>query len=101
MSRFADHAAALCRRAPNAKSIRIGAVTVQGPVTEEDRVITDASGGERLARVTVAVVPTASFPSGITRHRTATVAGTTYTVRDVRLIEDGELTELVIAEAVS
>ncbi|RTL04202.1 MAG: hypothetical protein EKK62_16810 [Acidimicrobiia bacterium] len=101
MSRFTDHAAALCRRAPNAKSIRIGAVTVLGPVGEEDRVITDATGAERLARVTVAVVPTASFPSGITRHSSARVDGTTYTVRDVRRMEDGELLELVIAEAVS
>lgn len=99
MSRFADHAAALCRRAPNAQAITIGAVTVKGPVGEEDRVVSDASGAERLARVTVALVPTAAFPNGITRHATATVAGVDYTIRDVRRLEDGALTELLIAEA--
>lgn len=101
MSRFTDHAAALCRRAPNAKSIRIGSVTVVGPVGEEDRVVSDASGGERLARVTVAVVPTASYPNGISRHSVAVITGTSYTIRDVRAIDDGELTELQLAEVVS
>lgn len=101
MSRFTDHAAALCRRAPNAKSIRIGSVTVVGPVGAEDRVITDASGGERLARVTVATVPTAAFADGISRHSLAVITGTSYTIRDVRALDDGELTELSLAEVVS
>lgn len=101
MSRFVAHAAALCRRAPNAQQIRIGSVTVQGPVSEEDRVVSDAVGGERLARVTVAVVPTGAFPDGIARHATAVVAGTSYTIRDVRRLEDGLLTEVVIAEVAS
>lgn len=101
MTRVAEHAAALCRKAPNAKTIVTAGVTVKGPVGEEDRVVTDASGAERLARVTVALVPTAAFPNGITRHTTATVAGVAYTIRDVRRLEDGALTELLIAEVLS
>jgi len=98
VSRFTDHAAALCRRAPNAKSIRVGAITVTGPVTEEDRVVADASGSETLRRFTVATVPTAAFEADpLTRHTTATVGATLYTIRDVRLLDDGELTEVLMA----
>ena len=100
MSRWASDAAWLCRRAPNAQAIRIGDITVRGPVEEADRVVLDASGTERLARVTVAVVPTDAF-SSITRHGTATVGTTRYTIRDVRLLDDGALTELTIAAVVS
>ena len=88
----------VCRRAPNAQTIRIGGVTVMGPVQQEDRVMTDASGAETLRRVTVATVPTAAFTDDpIARHTTAMVGTTTYRIRDVQLASDGELTELVLA----
>lgn len=97
MSRFTDHAVALCRRAPNAKSVRVGSVTVTGPVTEEDRITTDASGAEALRRVTIAVVPSSAFTTEPARHSTVTVGTESYTLRDVHRLDDGELFELVLA----
>ena len=90
----------VCRRAPNAKTITVGSVSAVGPVQEEDRVLQDASGADTLRRVTVAVVPTAVIGT-VARHATALVGTTTYTVRDVQLASDGELTELVLAEVAS
>lgn len=99
-TRWAREAAMVCRRAPNAKTITVGSVTAVGPVQEEDRVLQDASGADTLRRVTVAVVPTAVIGT-VARHATALVGTTTYTVRDVQLASDGELTELVLAEVAS
>lgn len=90
----------VCRRAPNAKTITIGALSVVGPVQEEDRLMTDASGAESMKRVTVAVVPTAEVES-VARHDTAQVGTTRYVVRDVQLISDGELTELYLSRVAS
>lgn len=90
----------VCRRAPNAKTITIGAVSAVGPIQQDDRVLQDASGADTLRRVTVAIVPTAVIGT-VARHATARVGDTRYTVRDVQLASDGELTELVLAEVTS
>jgi hypothetical protein len=102
VSRFAADAVALCRRAPNSKTITFGAETVRGPVDIEDREEADA-GGVRLVRRTVITIATASLPT-VARQSTVTVEkGTTaeqsYVVRDIQLVDDGELRELVCAEA--
>jgi len=92
----------VCRRAPNAQVIQVSGVTTQGPVGQEDRPLVDASGAETLRRVTVAIVPTVHFEAApIARHATAVVGASRYTVRDVRAIDDGELTELVLAAVVA
>lgn len=97
-TRWAREAAMVCRRAPNAQAIKIGGITVMGPVQQEDRVVSDASGAETLRRVTIAVVPTAAFADDpLSRHTTAVVGTTTYRIRDVQLASDGEITELVLA----
>jgi len=90
----------VCRRAPNAQTITIGSVSAIGPIQQDDRVLQDASGADTLRRVTVATVPTAVI-GVVARHATARVGTTTYTVRDVQLASDGELTELVLAEVAS
>lgn len=107
MTRFADHATALCRRAPNAKDIAYGGETSRGPVDIEDRMEGDA-GGERLVRRTVITIPVAALPSLTLSVLPATVyteKGTSdqqaYKCRDIQLVEDGELRELICAEATS
>lgn len=90
------------RRTPNAQPIVVGAITATGPVTQEDRVLQDASGAETLIRATVAQVPTATFVDApITRHSTVTIGTTSYRVRDVRLVDDGAVTEVVLAEVLT
>lgn len=105
MSRYADHAVALCRRAPNAKDVAYGAETSRGPVDIEDVTEQDA-GGERLVRRTVITIPAGHLPS-LTQGvlpATVTVEKNTadeqsYKVRDIQSVEDGELRELICAEA--
>lgn len=104
MSRWTRDATMLTRRAPNAQVVRIGALSTQGPVTEEDREVADAAGNLRLDRVTVALVPTDAFT---TLARSSVVyVGTgvdrvTYALRDFRRVDDGVLTELYLARAVA
>ena len=97
LTRWEREAAIICRRAPNAKTLVIGSVSVTGPIQQEDRVLQDASGAESLRRVTVAAVPTHELGT-VARHTRATVGTTTYTIRDVLLLGDGLLTELILAE---
>ena len=99
-ARWAREAVVACRRAPNAQTIVVGTASVVGPVQEEDRLMTDASGAESLKRVTVATVPTDAVGT-VARHGSVTVGGMAYVVRDVRLASDGELTELVLARVAS
>ena len=94
----------LTRRAPNAQVVRIAHTTTRGPVTEEDREVTDSAGNARLDRITVALVPTDAF-AALARSSTVYV-GTgrytlTYTLRDFRRVDDGLLTELYLARAVT
>lgn len=100
LTTFQRHARFACYHAPNARTLRIGAITTKGPVSVRDRVTIDASGEERLARGTVAVVPVSDFATLPARQATVTDTGslTTYSVRDVRLIEDGLTVELWLAE---
>lgn len=104
MSRYTDDAVFLCRRAPNAQAIRYLGQQTTGPVSEDDRITLDASGAERLDRVTVALVPTDAL-SGLARHQRVTVGqgrdAVAYTLRDFRKIEDGLLTELHLARVVA
>lgn len=103
MSRFSAQAKALCYRAPNARDIEAGLECSRGPVDQDERMVSDA-GAERLATFTVITVPVADLPS-LARHSTLTVKGervaddADYLVRDIRLMVDGELKELVCAEA--
>jgi hypothetical protein len=100
MSRFSDHAVALCRRAPNAKDVAYGAEEARGPVDIEDRLEQDA-GGERLVRRTVITIGASDLPSVIRSALPLTVRvddETDYVVKDVQLVEDGELKELILAE---
>lgn len=105
MSRFADDAKFLCYRAPNAKDVAYGTEVSRGPIDIEDRLLGDA-GGERMVRTTVITIPAADLPSLTTSVLPATVTverGTddeqAYKVRDVQLVEDGEIRELICAEA--
>jgi hypothetical protein len=105
VSRYALDAIALCRRAPNAKAIAYGADSTRGPVDIEDRVEQDA-GGERLVRRTVITIATSELAALVKSVLPATVyvekdtsAEVAYRVRDIQLIEDGELRELICAEA--
>ncbi len=104
MSRYTTDAAFLCRRAPNAQAIRYNGQCTTGPVSEDDRITLDASGAERLDRVTVALVPSDALV-GLARHQRVYVGTGTdavsYTLRDFRKIEDGLLTELYLARVVS
>lgn len=96
MTRFTDHAEALCRRAPNAKTLVFAGETSHGPVTQDDRPDPDAGGEMRLVRRTVAVIPRAHFPT-LAHQDTLTIDGTAFVVRDILLMDDGETQELVCA----
>jgi len=103
LTTFERHARFACYHAPNTRALRVGSIATKGPVTIEDRIVTDAAGEERLARVTVAIVPASDFatlPARQTAVRDVMLA-TEYTVRDVRKIEDGLTLELWLAEVVS
>ncbi len=100
LTRAEREAALVCRRAPNAKMLVIGSVSLTGPIDQEDRILQDASGAETLRRVTVATVPTHELGT-VARHTRATVGTTTYTIRDAALLDDGLLTELILAEVPS
>ena len=88
----------LCSRAPNAKSITFGTHASRGPVDIEDRQEPDASGEMRLVRSTVATIPAADL-STLTVHSSITIGSTGYVVRDIQLVEDGLLKELICAES--
>lgn len=95
----------LCYRAPNAKDVAYGTEESRGPIDIEERMMADA-GGERLVLMTVITIPTPDLPSLTRTVLPATVVvekGTddqqSYKVREIQRVEDGELRELICAEA--
>lgn len=105
MSRFAEDAKILCYRAPNAKDVAYGVEESRGPIDIEERLQADA-GGERLVLSTIITIPNADLPSLTRSVLPATVVverGTddeqSYKVREIQRVEDGELRELICAEA--
>lgn len=67
-----------------------GAVILDSP-TE------DALGGRVASNEYAAVMPAATFPA-LVRGSTITVAGVQYTVRQVRLLDDGALKEAILTK---
>jgi hypothetical protein len=105
VSRFTADAAALCERAPNAKAVTYGGESARGPVDIEDRMEQDA-GGERLVRRTIVTIGRLKLPSVVRSSLPLTIVvdeglttETSYKVRDIEYVEDGELKELICAEA--
>ena len=84
--------------------VRYGSKCTKGLLDEEEEVETDESGGQVLVIRTVLEVNTGEFSRGgklfgLTVGGTITADGTSYTIHDKRLKDDGAFTVLVIARA--
>lgn len=55
----------------------------------------DQLGGKALGMIFEVTLPTASWPN-IARGASVTIAGVSYTVREVRLLDDGALKKLAL-----
>lgn len=94
---FGTQIVAAMLRGPLAVPVRMGTQATRGFLDRPDRIVNDPHVGAVQTRVTVCTIATDSLTS-LAVNAALEADGRSYRVRQIDLVEDGALTELVLAE---
>lgn len=93
------HITSMLTRSPSARRVRVGASIAYGLLDTSDETVEDGNGQSKRERLMVLTLPTGALTLAeegeviVYATKRADSAQTTYTVRDILLVEDGLVTK--------